>query len=54
MAVSLGTPAQAVAFMPHCPLNNTMIYGTSGFCDLRPEKFAQKGCTTFRGGRPLL
>ncbi|KAK4230315.1 aspartic peptidase domain-containing protein [Podospora fimiseda] len=49
MKLALGTPAKPVAFMPHWPLNNTMIYGTSGFCDLGPEKFTQKGCITFRG-----
>lgn len=27
-----------------------MVYGTSGFCDLRQEKWTETGCITFRGG----
>jgi hypothetical protein len=27
-----------------------MVYGTSGFCDLRGEQWTETGCITFRGG----
>ncbi|KAH8909281.1 acid protease [Coniochaeta sp. PMI_546] len=50
LSVSVGSPEQNFAFLPQWPLNNTMVYGTSGFCELRHEAWTETGCVTFRGG----
>ncbi|KAK3328667.1 aspartic peptidase domain-containing protein [Cercophora scortea] len=48
--MAVGSPKQRFAFLPQWPLNNTMIYGTSGFCELWATPWTEKGCMTFRGG----
>ncbi|KIH93389.1 hypothetical protein SPBR_04181 [Sporothrix brasiliensis 5110] len=32
MNMSIGSPPQPLAFMPLVPLNNTLLYGTDGYC----------------------
>lgn len=34
----------------HRPLNNTFVYGTSGYCNSVESGWLTDGCTTFRGG----
>ncbi|PVH70383.1 acid protease [Cadophora sp. DSE1049] len=46
--ISVGTPAQPFAFLPQWPLNNTFVYGTSGFCS---TGWTSAACVTFRGGQ---
>ncbi|EEY20148.1 conserved hypothetical protein [Verticillium alfalfae VaMs.102] len=52
VAVSIGTPEQEFAFLPQWHLNNTLVYGTNGFCiGLEVSPQTEDGCTTFRGGQ---
>lgn len=46
--ISVGSPAQPFAFLPQWPLNNTFVYGTSGFCS---TGWTSAACVTFRGGQ---
>ncbi|KEZ39510.1 putative Aspartic-type endopeptidase [Scedosporium apiospermum] len=50
IALAVGTPEQEFAFLPQWPLNNTLIYGTNGFC-MPPAPNTQNGCTVWRGGQ---
>ncbi|KAK3686231.1 aspartic peptidase domain-containing protein [Podospora appendiculata] len=50
IGMAVGSPEQPFAFLPQWPLNNTMIYGTSGFCELWTTPWTEQGCMTFRGG----
>ncbi|KAI3395352.1 hypothetical protein diail_1408 [Diaporthe ilicicola] len=47
--LGIGTPSQSMAFLPQWPLNNSFVYGTSGYCDAVMSGWADDGCTTFRG-----
>ncbi|KAL1889484.1 hypothetical protein Sste5346_008862 [Sporothrix stenoceras] len=53
MNMSIGSPPQALAFMPMMPLNNTLLYGTDGYCLTGSPgvgPWTDTACTTFRGG----
>ncbi|ERS95387.1 hypothetical protein HMPREF1624_08265 [Sporothrix schenckii ATCC 58251] len=53
MNMSIGSPPQPLAFMPLVPLNNTLLYGTDGYClagNPGAGPWTNAGCTTFRGG----
>ncbi|KAG8161317.1 hypothetical protein KVR01_009581 [Diaporthe batatas] len=51
VALSVGSPKQNFAFMPMWPMNNTMMYGTDGYCTLRgADAWTDEACVTFRGG----
>ncbi|CAK7235392.1 hypothetical protein SCUCBS95973_009254 [Sporothrix curviconia] len=53
MNMSIGSPPQALAFMPLMPLNNSIIYGTDGYCltgSPGDGPWTDTGCTTFRAG----
>ncbi|CAK7214107.1 hypothetical protein SEUCBS140593_002071 [Sporothrix eucalyptigena] len=53
MNMSIGSPPQPLAFLPMMPLNNTVIYGTDGYCLTGSPgvgPWTDTGCTTFRGG----
>ncbi|KAI1308324.1 aspartic peptidase domain-containing protein [Xylaria venustula] len=47
--LAIGHPPQALAFLPQWPLNNTLVYGTNGYCT--DSSFSADACTTWRGGR---
>ncbi|EPE04026.1 aspartic-type endopeptidase [Ophiostoma piceae UAMH 11346] len=53
MNMSIGEPPQPIALLPLWPLNNTIIYGTNGYClDGSPNSgtWTDTACATFRGG----
>ncbi|KAI0097829.1 aspartic peptidase domain-containing protein [Nemania sp. FL0031] len=48
--LAIGHPPQNLAFLPQWPLNNTLVYGTNGYCI---SGLTGSGCTTWRGGQYL-
>ncbi|KAJ0122696.1 hypothetical protein J7T55_003212 [Diaporthe amygdali] len=50
VVMEVGTPPQSLAFLPLMPLNNSFVYGTSGYCNSVTSGWSVDGCTTFRGG----
>ncbi|KAJ8124325.1 hypothetical protein O1611_g9317 [Lasiodiplodia mahajangana] len=48
--LAIGHPRQNFAFLPQWPLNNTLVYGTNGYCI---SGLSETGCTTWRGGQYL-
>ncbi|KAI0536934.1 aspartic peptidase domain-containing protein [Xylaria digitata] len=51
--LAVGHPPQSLAFLPQWPLNNTLVYGTNGYCSAPkdPAPKSTTGCTTWRGGQ---
>ncbi|RYC57549.1 hypothetical protein CHU98_g8664 [Xylaria longipes] len=50
--LAIGHPPQSLAFLPQWPLNNTLVYGTNGYCT--DPGISATGCTTWRGGQYAL
>ncbi|KAH8161912.1 hypothetical protein CIB48_g6338 [Xylaria polymorpha] len=50
--LAIGHPPQSLAFLPQWPLNNTLVYGTDGYCT--DPALSPAGCITWRGGQYAL
>ncbi|KAI2636002.1 aspartic peptidase domain-containing protein [Xylaria nigripes] len=50
--LAIGHPPQSLAFLPQWPLNNTLVYGTNGYCT--NTNMSESACITWRGGQYAL